>query len=129
MSGELFDAEPEYHLVKEYENGPEMDKLTDVYVVVYLVEEDIEFRTEEQRTRMVFFTSLEKAFKRHKIIGPNKSYCKRIITDDEKLIELCKHNDNLKIEVPEEEEENVTDTEVEPVDKSINVCSFIMSES
>jgi hypothetical protein len=122
MSGELFDGEPEYHLVNEYEDKPDMDKLTDVFVVVYLVEEDTEFKTEEDRTRMVFFTNLEKAFKRYKIIGPNKSYCKRIITDDEKLIELCKHNDNIKVEVPEEEEEeNVTDTEVEPVDKSINV--------
>lgn len=123
MSGELFDADPEYHLVNDYEEKPEMDKLVDVYVVVYLVDEDLEFRTEEQRTRMIFFTNLEKAFKRYKIIGPNKSYCKRIITDDEKLIELCKHNDNLKVEVPEEEkkEENVTDTEVESVDKSIDV--------
>lgn len=122
MSGELFDAEPEYHLVKEYEDGPDANKLVDVYVVVYLVDEDSEFKTEEQRTRMIFFTNLEKAFKRYKIIGPNKSYCKRIITDDEKLIELCKHNDTLNVQVPEDKtEENVTDTEVEPVDKSIDV--------
>lgn len=123
MSGELFDGEPEYHLIKEYEDKPDMDKLTDVFVVVYLVEEDDEFKTDEERTRMVFFTDLEKAFKRFKLIGHNKSYCKRIITDDEKLIDLCKHNDTIKVEVPEEEkkEENVTDTEVEPVDKSIDV--------
>jgi len=123
MSGELFDGEPEYHLVKEYEEKPDVDKLTEVFVVVFLVEEDDEFKTEEERTRMVFFTNLEKAFKRFKILGPNKAYCKRIITDDERLIELCKHNDSLKIEVPDEEkkDDSVTLVEQSTNDKSIEV--------
>lgn len=123
MSGELFDGEPEYHLVKEYEEKPDVDKLTEVFVVVFLVEEDDKFKTEEERTRMVFFTNLEKAFKRFKIIGPNKAYCKRIITDDERLVELCKHNDSLKIEVPDEEKKDDSVTLVEQTtnDKSIEV--------
>jgi hypothetical protein len=111
MSAELcLTEDPEFVLVKEYETKPDINDLTELYIVVTMKEipnwqktgdEDEDFKKAAQ---LYFFTKFDKAFKRFKLLGPTKGALKRIVTDDERLINLAHKNDNIFVEVPPEEE-------------------------
>jgi hypothetical protein len=49
--------------------------------------------------------SADQAFKRFKVEGPRKSILKRILTDNEELVELAKKNDI--VDIPEDDGEEV----------------------
>ena len=99
MSHDLCDVEEPYYLiVKEYEEKPKPEDLTEVFTIVYA--HDIpkwKIKEETDGVEYVFFTSLEKAWKRFKYEGPKRSLMKRIFTDNEELIELARRNDNVEI--------------------------------
>jgi len=107
MSNELCQVEdPYYMLVKEYETKPNVDDLIEVFAVIYVLDlPKWEVKNETDGVEYVFFTSLEKAFKRFKVEGPRKSILKRILTDNEELVELARRNDN--VEIPEDDGEEV----------------------
>jgi hypothetical protein len=93
-------------LVKEYETKPNVDDLIEVFAVIYVLDlPKWEVKNETDGVEYVFFTSLEKAFKRFKVEGPRKSILKRILTDNEELVELARRNDN--VEIPEDDGEEV----------------------
>ena len=99
MSHDLCDVEEPYYLiVKEYEEKPKPEDLTEVFTIVYA--HDIpkwKIKEETDGVEYVFFTSLEKAWKRFKYEGPKRALMKRIFTDNEELIELAKRNDNIEL--------------------------------
>lgn len=107
MSNDLCQVEdPYYMLVKEYETKPNIDDLIEVFAVIYVLDlPKWEVKNETDGVEYVFFTSLEKAFKRFKVEGPRKSILKRIYTDNEELVELARRNDN--VEIPEDDGEEV----------------------
>lgn len=107
MSNDLCNVEePYYMLVKEYETKPNVDDLVEVFAVIYVLDlPKWEVKNETDGVEYVFFTSLEKAFKRFKIEGQRKSILKRILTDNEELVELARRNDN--VEIPEDDGEEV----------------------
>jgi hypothetical protein len=99
MSHDLCDVEEPYYLiVKEYEGKPKPEDLTEVFTVVYAHElPKWQIKEESDGVEYVFFTSLEKAWKRFKIEGPKRALIKRIFTDNDELIELARRNDNVEI--------------------------------
>jgi hypothetical protein len=103
MSIDLCQTEdPHYILIKEYADKPNIDDLQEMFVVVYVMDlPNWQIKEETDGVEYVFFTSLDKAFKRFKAEGPRRALLKRVFTDNDELIELGKKNDN--IEVPEEE--------------------------
>lgn len=107
MSNDLCEVEdPYYMLVKEYETKPNPDDLIEVFAVIYVLDlPKWQVKEETDGVEYVFFTSLEKAFKRFKVEGPRRSILKRILTDNEELVELAKRNDN--VEIPEDDGEEV----------------------
>jgi hypothetical protein len=96
--------EPYILLVKEYEEKPKQEDLTEVFAIIYVIDlPKWKIKEETDGVEYVFFTSLEKAWKRFKYEGPRRSLMKRIFTDNDELIELARHNDN--IEIPSETQE------------------------
>ena len=113
MSHDLCDVEEPYYLiVKEYAEKPKQEDLTEVFSVVYVHElPKWQIKNETDGVEYVFFTSLDKAWKRFKYEGPRRSLMKRIFTDNEELIELAKRND--EVEIPLESLNVQTATEIE----------------
>jgi hypothetical protein len=109
MSHDLCNVEePYYLLVKEYEDTPKIEDLTEIFVIVYAFElPKWKVKEETDGVEYVFFTSLEKAWKRFKYEGPRKALMKRILTDNDELIELARRNDNIELK-EESIEENTT---------------------
>jgi hypothetical protein len=109
MSHDLCDVEEPYYLiVKEYEEKPKPEDLTEVFTIVYAY--DIpkwQIKQETDGVEYVFFTSLDKAWKRFKYEGPRRALMKRILTDNEELIELARRNDSIEIK-EESVEETIT---------------------
>jgi len=104
--------EPYILLVKEYEETPKTEDLTEVFAIVYTVElPNWKVKEETDGVEYVFFTAFDKAYKRFKYEGPNRSLMKRIFTDNEELIELARRNDI--IELPLESLNIQTATEIE----------------
>ena len=108
MSGDLcFTENPEFYLIKEYENKPNVDELFDLFIVVYLKEipnwkkSGDEDKDLKDSSRYIIFSNLEKAFKRFKLFGPGKSLIKRILTDNEELYQLAKKNDDIVVNLIE----------------------------
>jgi hypothetical protein len=99
MSHDLCEVqEPYYLIVKEYEEKPKVEDLTEVFTIVYTHElPNWKIKEETDGVEYVFFTSLEKAWKRFKYEGPRRALMKRILTDNEELIELARRNDNIEI--------------------------------
>jgi len=99
MSHDLCEVEEPYYLiVKDYEEKPKQEDLTEVFAVIYAYDLPKWKKKEEtDGVEYVFFTSLDKAWKRFKYEGPRRSLIKRIFTDNEELIELAKRNDNIEI--------------------------------
>jgi hypothetical protein len=120
MSHEFCQTEdPYYILVKEYETKPSMEDLTEMFIVIYVLDlPNWQIKEETDGVEYVFFTSLEKAFKRFKAEGPRRALLKRIFTDNEELIELAKINDNLVVpESPDNDEivEQTTEHILKPI--------------
>ena len=99
MSHDLTDVEEPYLLlVKEYDEKPKKEDLTEVFAIIYVVDlPKWKMKEETDGVEYVFFTSLEKAWKRFKYEGPKRSILKRIFTDNDELIELARRNDNVII--------------------------------
>lgn len=109
---------PEYILKKEYTEKPDISKLHEIFVIVYKVEVPNYLKKKEEDTaRYIFLHSLEKAFKRWKLFGPNGAILQRIFTDDEELNELATKNDNIEINeedlISSDEEEKSEDEKEE----------------
>lgn len=115
MSKEFCETEnPEYVITKEYEGKPSDDDLTEMFIVVYKLDlANWEKQKEEDCLRYIFFCNLEKAFKRFKLFGPGRAMLKRIFTDNEELIKLGKASDDVKVELQEDELEQIKATESE----------------
>jgi len=111
MSAEYcYTESPEYILKKEYTEKPDISKLHEIFVIVYKVDlPNYQKKKEEDSARYIFLHSLEKAFKRWKLFGPNGAILQRIFTDDEELNALATKNDNIEIN----EEELVSSDEDE----------------
>jgi hypothetical protein len=118
MSHELCQVEEPYLLlVKEYEEKPNPDDLTEVFVIVYAYElPQWKIKEESDGVEYVFFTSFDKAYKRFKYEGPRRSLMKRIFTDNEELIELAKRNDAIEGIEEVEESDKLEDIKT-PEDK------------
>jgi hypothetical protein len=116
MSKDFCETEkPEYVLTKEYTVKPDDSDLTEMFIVVYKLDlANWEKEKEEDCLRYIFFCNLEKAFKRFKLFGPGRAMLKRIFTDNEELIKLGKASDDVKVELQEDELEQIkaTDSEV-----------------
>lgn len=104
--------EPYYLIVKDYDEKPKQEDLTEVFAIIYAYDlPKWKIKEETDGVEYVFFTSLEKAWKRFKYEGPKRSLMKRIFTDNEELIELARTNDN--VEIPLESLNIQTASEVE----------------
>ena len=103
MSAELcFTEQPEYILTKEYEEKPDIDKLFEIFVVIYkldLPKWKIKSDELKESVRYIFFTKLEKAFKRFKLFGPSYAMLQRLFTDNEELYQLALKNDNIDVSI------------------------------
>jgi hypothetical protein len=112
---------PEYILKKEYTEKPDIEKLYEIFVIVYKVDlPSYAIKKEEDTARYIFIHSLEKAFKRWKLFGPNGAILQRIFTDDEELNALATKNDNIEIneeDLEEEEEEEEEEEKIEEEEK------------
>ena len=108
MSAEYcYTESPEYILKKEYTEKPDISKLHEIFVIVYKVDlPNYQKKKEEDAARYIFLHSLEKAFKRWKLFGPNGAILQRIFTDDEELNALATKNDNIVIDEEELKTEN-----------------------
>ena len=120
MSKDFCETEkPEYVLTKEYTVKPDDGDLTEMFIVVYKLDlANWEKEKEEDCLRYIFFCNLEKAFKRFKLFGPGRAMLKRIFTDNEELIKLGKASDDIKVELQEDDLEQIkaTDSEVNEED-------------
>jgi len=109
----ILTEKPLFKLVKEYEENPKIEDLTEIFVVV--IREDLpnwkltnnEDEDLKESMRYFFFTSLEKAFKQYKYFGPRGSVLSRIITDDEELIALAEKSNRIIIPDDEEVKEEI----------------------
>lgn len=101
---------PYYILVKEYETAPKMEDLTEIFIVIYVVnlpnwkKQGNEEQVLKDSMRYLFFDDLEKAFKQYKYFGPKGAFLQRAFTDNDELIELAEKS-NFRI-IEEEETEN-----------------------
>jgi len=113
MSADLcYTDDPDYILEKEYDGKPDIDKLHEIFVVIYKVEvPSYSKKRDEDEAQYVFFKSLEKAFKRWKLFGPRGAMLRRIITDKDELNELALQNEKT-IVIPDDE--NITETILKP---------------
>ena len=120
MSAEYcYTESPEYILKKEYTEKPDISKLHEIFVIVYKVEVPNYLKKKEEDTaRYIFLHSLEKAFKRWKLFGPNGAILQRIFTDDEELNALATKNDNIIID-DEELESDEDEDEKEEVKEEV----------
>ena len=106
--------EPYILLVKEYEETPKPEDLTEVFAIIYTVElPKWKIKEETDGVEYVFFTAFDKAYKRFKYEGPNRSLMKRIFTDNEELIELAKRNDIIELPLEPINLETIKDSENE----------------
>ena len=105
MSAEFCHTDdPEYILHNEYTEKPDIEKLHEIFIIVYTVEIPAwQSKNPEDEVRYIFFKSLEKAMRRWKLFGPRGSMLKRVFTDSEELNEMALKNENIVV-VPEEEE-------------------------
>jgi hypothetical protein len=115
MSAEFcYTDNPEYILHKEYTEKPDVEKLYEVFIVVYTVEVPAwESKSPEDEVRYIFFKSLEKAMRRWKLFGPRGSMLKRVFTDSDELNEMALKTENIVV-APEEEEEAPKEEEEAP---------------
>jgi len=106
MSAEFcYTDSPEYILHKEYTEKPDVEKLHEIFIVVYRIDLPAwETQNQEDEIRYIFFKSLEKAMRRWKLFGPRGSMLKRVFTDSDELNEMALKTENIVV-VPEEEEE------------------------
>jgi hypothetical protein len=107
MSAEFcYTDDPEYILHKEYTEKPDIEKLYEVFIVVYTVETPSwQTKNPEDEVRYIFFKTLEKAMRRWKLFGPRGSMLKRVFTDSDELNEMALKTENIVVvDVPEEEE-------------------------
>jgi len=115
---------PHYILVKEYETAPTMEDLTEIFIIIYVVdlpnwkkkgnEDDIL----KDSMRYLFFTDLEKAFKQYKYYGPKRAFLQRAFTDNDELIELAEQSN---FTINEEEEIEYKKEEVTEEEKSVEL--------
>ena len=100
MSADLcYTADPDYILVKEYNEKPDINKLHEIFVVIYKVETPNYLKkSDDDDERYIFFKSLDKAIKRWKLFGPRGSMLRRIITYNDELNELAMKNENIVVE-------------------------------
>lgn len=117
MSADLcYTADPDYILIKEYTEKPDIDKLHEIFVVIYLVDiPNYAKKSDEEEERYIFFKSLDKAIKRWKLFGPRRAMLRRIITDNDELLELTKHNESIVVEETDDGQELVLPAEVTEV--------------
>ena len=105
---------PHYILVKEYETAPKMEDLTEIFIVIYVVDlpnwkkQGSEDDILKDSMRYLFFTDLERAFKQYKYYGPRRAFLQRAFTDNDELIELAEQS-NFTIKEEEETEEKNED--------------------
>jgi hypothetical protein len=97
MSAEFcFTDAPEYILHKDYEGKPDVDKLHEIFVIVYSVETPT--KDLKESARYIFIKSLEKAMRQWKLFGPRSALLHRIFTDDDDINQLALDNENKKVE-------------------------------
>ena len=98
---DCYTESPEFILKKEYTEKPDIEKLHEVFIVIYKVELPkwkIKEDEVKESIRYIFFTNLEKAYKRFKMFGPNYAMLQRVFTDDDEMYELASRNDNIVVE-------------------------------
>jgi hypothetical protein len=115
---------PHYIIVKEYETAPKMEDLTEIFIVIYVVDlpnwkrQGGEEQILKDSMRYLFFTDLERAFKQYKYFGPKGAYLQRAFTDNDELIELAEQSN---FTINEEEETEEKKEEVVKEEKSIDL--------
>ena len=115
---------PHYIIVKEYETAPKMEDLTEIFIVIYVVDlpnwkrQGGEEQILKDSMRYLFFTDLERAFKQYKYFGPKGAYLQRAFTDNDELIELAEQSN---FTINEEEETEDKKEEVVKEEKSIDL--------
>ena len=103
---------PYFILVKEYETNPKIEDLTEIFMVIYVVDlpnwkkQGNEDQVLKDSMRYLFFTDLERAFKQYKYFGPKGAFLQRAFTDNDELIELAEQS-NFTIKIDEENEAKV----------------------
>jgi hypothetical protein len=98
---DCYTENPEFILKKEYTEKPDIEQLYEVFIVIYkkeLPKWQVKEDELKESSRFIFFTKLEKAYKRFKMFGPNYAMLQRIFTDDEELYKLATQNDNIVVE-------------------------------
>jgi hypothetical protein len=98
---DCYTENPEFILKKEYTEKPDIEQLHEVFIVIYkkeLPKWQVKEDELKESSRFIFFTKLEKAYKRFKMFGPNYAMLQRIFTDDEELYKLATQNDNIVVE-------------------------------
>ena len=102
---------PEYFLEKEYTVKPKPEDLHEIFIIVYKMEVPNWRAETDDDTRYIFFTNLEKAYKRFKMFVNGKALLKRVYTDNEKLYELAQKNDNITVISTPEDKGDISATE------------------
>lgn len=103
MNPEYLEVDPETWLVKDYPDDiePDVNDLTEVYVVVYTLEPKKGFK--EPTEVYTFTTDFEQAYKRFKLLPHTQGLLKRILTDDDNLIQMAREGTKPKAQnTPEE---------------------------
>ena len=95
MNPEYLETDPETWLTKDYPNDDDLivDNLTEVYIVIYTLER----KGKEPDEIYTFTTDFEQAYKRFKLLPNTQGLLKRILTDDEALIQLAKEGTKPKV--------------------------------
>jgi len=105
---------PEYFLEKEYTEKPKPEDLHEIFIIIYVMEVPNYRQETDDDTRYIFFTNLEKAYKRFKMFVNGKAMLKRVYTDNEKLYEVAQKNDNITvIAAPEEGDVSASEESVD----------------
>ena len=98
---DCYTEKPEFILKKTYTEKPDIEQLHEIFIVIYKKEVpkwQVKQDELKESARYIFFTKLEKAYKRFKMFGPNYAMLQRIFTDDDELYELATRNDNIVVE-------------------------------
>jgi hypothetical protein len=98
MNLEYLDTEPTLYVKKEYGVDNEdltIDKLTEVFVIVYTYKKK---GVQEVQEVYTFTTDFDQALKRFKLLPHTKALLKRILTDDDELIKLAVDGTKDKID-------------------------------
>lgn len=113
-----FTDAPEYILHNEYDGKPDIEKLHEVFVIIYKV--DTVTKEIDKAIRYIFIKNLDKAVKQWKIFGPKGALLHRIFTDSDDLNQLALDNENKKtediVETDTIEPIKIPDVEVIPTD-------------